>query len=180
MSTRNALIGCLLGLFAAGGCGKEADSRSSSSTGSAADTLPPGLFASAAPESPRTVTEIKSSAQPGEVVVVRGRIGGSESPFVDGRAVFTLADMAIPLCGEEKPDDHCQTPWDYCCEPRERLLASTVTVQAVAADGKPLRTSLNGAGGLKPGAEVMVRGRVSQRQGDAVLVIDAESLFVRG
>ena len=47
-----------------------------------------------------------------EVVLV-GRIGGSEAPFVDGLAAFTIVDAKVPPCSAE---EGCETPWDYCCE----------------------------------------------------------------
>src|SRR4051794_38891909 len=69
----------------------------------------------AEPASPQGVMAVKEQAQDGDAVVVVGRIGGSEKPFT-GRAAFTIVDSQCRPCNEI-PDDPCETPWDYCCEP---------------------------------------------------------------
>ncbi len=45
-----------------------------------------------------------------------GRIGGSEKPFVDGLAAFTIVDLKVPYCAD---DEGCPTPWDYCCNQKD-------------------------------------------------------------
>lgn len=141
----------------------------------AENALPAGLWLKAAPADARPVAEVKKSAQAGQDVVVFGRIGGRKDPFVAGRAMFMLADAGIPSC-REKHEDGCPTPWDFCCEPKETILAGTTTVQVVDADGKPLKCSLGPEQGLKPLANVVVAGRIASA-GDNV-VIDATGIYV--
>ncbi len=121
-----------------------------------------------------SVVEAKAGAKPGETVVVRGRIGGNASPFVNGRAMFTIVDAAVLACSDV-PGDGCATPWDYCCEPASDIARNAATVRVVGGDGEVLRASLKGQGGLGELATVLVRGKVAQNDG-MVLVLDAEEM----
>jgi hypothetical protein len=141
--------------------------------------LPATLFVTDEPAEAVAISAAKRSAEVGDTVVVRGRIGGSRAPFVEGRAVFTLADTSMMACSD-RSGDGCPTPWDYCCEPREDLVANTLTVQIVDDAGQPLRRSLQNVAGLKPLAEVVVQGRVLQKEGATVMVVGADALYVKG
>lgn len=161
-------------------CDKPAsDKPSSNAPVQPAAAIPASLFIAEAPADPKNVGEVKKNATAGQEVVITGRIGGSEAPFVDGRAMFMLADVTtMKACDEMGSDDHCTKPWDYCCEPRELLVANTCTVQVVGDDGRPLKATLKGAGALADGSRVIVRGKVAQKA-DQTLVINAEAIFVK-
>lgn len=145
----------------------------------AADTLPAGLFVVKEPESVQDITPVKMDAKVGDVVVVRGRIGGSKSPFVDNRAVFLLMDVNVPNC-HENHNPGCATPWDFCCAPREDRLAGSATVQVVGSDGVPLRASVEGEGRLKPMGEVVVMGTVARKGEAGDFVIRATGVYNTG
>ena len=139
--------------------------------------LPSGLILAEAPKQPLEVVAAKREAKVGDDVVVRGRIGGREEPFVEGRAIFQLVDSSLPTCSEN-PGDGCKTPWDYCCEPKDQITAKSVTVQVVGPDGKPLHTSLKGQGGLVPMAKVIIRGKVEQKPDENTMTVRAEGIYV--
>ncbi|MBL8990227.1 MAG: hypothetical protein JNJ48_01465 [Phycisphaerae bacterium] len=139
--------------------------------------LPADLFIAAAPADAQGVKAAKQAAGPGQKVVVRGRVGGSADPFVDGRAVFTLMDFTLPACSDN-PDDACATPWDYCCEKRADITANAATIQVTDASGAPLKVGLKGASGLAPLSEVVVIGTVTQKDDSGVFVVRAEKLHV--
>lgn len=161
------------------GCDKPAAEKpSSNSPAQPAAAIPATLFLADAPAEPKDVSDVKKAGEAGQEIVVAGRIGGSEDPFVDGRAVFTLADSKMKACDEMDMPDACEKPWDYCCEPRESLVANTCTIQVVGSDGRPLKASLNGAGKLAPGSRVIVKGKIAQKQ-DQTLVINADAIFVK-
>src|SRR5437868_1175777 len=80
--------------------------------------LPAGFFLAAAPAEAKDIKDAKPTLKAGDKVVLVGRIGGSKEPFVAERAIFTLVDSRLKLCGESSPEDSCETPWDYCCDPR--------------------------------------------------------------
>ncbi len=141
-----------------------------------AGVFPAGLFAATAIEGAKPVVEAKASGKKGDRVVIVGRIGGSEDPFLAERAMFVVVDPSILLCGEETKDDHCATPWDFCCEPPERLRKHSITVVVNGADGKPISHSLAGQGGLKPGGRVTIEGIVDGVGPDGAAVIVAERM----
>lgn len=146
-------------------------------TTAAAPTLPASLFLAAAPADAKDVKDAKPTLKAGDKVVLVGRVGGSDEPFVAQRAVFTLVDRRLKACGEGNPDDKCQTPWDYCCESRTDITANSATVQVVGTDGQPVKAELNGQKGLKPLATVTVVGTVTTAEGEN-FVITASGLFV--
>ncbi|MBM4110583.1 MAG: hypothetical protein FJ254_04375 [Phycisphaerae bacterium] len=142
--------------------------------------FPASLFASAPTGEPIGVGAMKSTAKAGDRVIVVGRIGGSEDPFLADRAMVTIADPSVKLCGEDDPnDDHCPTPWDFCCEPRDHLRKMSVTIVANAADGGPIQHSLRGQGGLKLGARVVVEGTVASVGPDGAAMINAERIIAQ-
>ena len=147
---------------------------------SSADALPAGLVVSEAPAGAKDVVALKKEAKVGDEVVVRGRVGGSVSPFVEGRASFQLIDTSLKACGESNPADTCRTPWDFCCEEPKEVAAHSASVQVVGADGKPLRSALQGAGGLKPLSEVTVRGTVAKGSDTGTLIVNATAIHVKG
>lgn len=167
-----------LGLLAwAGGCERTASSTGSAGGAATADSLPPGLFREQEPAGARGVAAVTKEAKASGEVVVRGRIGGRVEPFVEGRAMFMVADVSLPTC-KELHGDSCPTPWDYCCEAKDALLASTATVQVVGPEGRPLKIGLRGQHGLEPLAEVVVVGRVATPEGGGALVINAREIYV--
>lgn len=123
-------------------------------SGQAAASLPESYFADAIPGTPVDVAALKTTAKEGDEVVVRGRIGGSAHPFVDGRASFMLADVGNIVACNDRPSDSCSKPWDFCCESREDIVKNTATVQVVGPDGKALKASVEGAHGIKPLSEI--------------------------
>jgi hypothetical protein len=142
----------------------------------AATALPSDLILEKDPEGAKTVEEIKSSAKPGDKVVVRGRIGGSKAPFVEKRAVFTIMGAGLKACSDD-PEDKCKTPWDYCCDTADAIAKHSATIQVVDADGAPLRTGLKGTNGLKELSVVVIQGVVKEAK-EKILIINATGIHV--
>ena len=67
----------------------------------------------AEPEGATDVIKLREESQDQDEVVVVGRIGGSENPWIDGRAAFSIVDTSLKSCAECGSDD-CPKPWDYC------------------------------------------------------------------
>lgn len=118
-----------------------------------------------------SISEAKQSAQEGDTVVIRGRIGGRRSPMSNESSVFTIMDMELAYCGQHE-DDGCTTPWDYCCETPDTIGTNSATVQVVG-DGAidPV------AAGLKPLDVVILIGTVGPRPNDQVLTIQATGVY---
>lgn len=131
--------------------------------------LPAGFLLNKAPEPAPDVVDAKKGLKKGDKIVLKGRIGGSKSPFVKERAVFSLIGRGPKACNEI-PGDKCPIPWDYCCSPRNEITAHSVTVQVVDAKGMPLRTDIKGRWEIKELSELVVVGTVAEVRGDAMVV----------
>ena len=163
------------------GCGDQADKTPDvSATNSEAPTaiFPASLFASAAPADFLPLLAAKTDAKPDTRVVFEARIGGSRDPFVENRAVFFVADPSLADC-DTIEEDHCKTPWDYCCEPQDNKRKHMATVQVVDAGGQPLKLSLQGEHGLTPGVTVYISGTVEQVDDAGNFVVNADSIYVK-
>lgn len=166
-----------LAVLLLGGCRDSNVSETSSKTTTAAPTA--GLFANASIADGATlpgIGEVKKTAQAGETVRFVARIGGRAACFVPGSAVFIVADPILEDCIQK--GDGCPKPWDYCCEPKERLRANTATVRLVDADGNPLAGTAEGLGGLEPLRTIEVVGIVHETGPEGLFVVDAEQVFV--
>ena len=136
------------------------DSKDSQTETSSA-AIPDSLFLAAAPTGVQTVSSLKEKAKEGDEVVIKTVVGGREKVFVNNRAVMTVIDVAVENpCTKE--DDHCATPWDYCCTPSEQLIPHLASVQIVGADNQPLTIDLNTVDKLKPMNVVVIQGPEGQ------------------
>ncbi len=127
------------------------------------------------PADAKNIATIAESAKNNDEVVAVGRIGGSETPFVEGQAAFTIVDLSLVPCNE-KDDDSCQTPWDYCCD-TDKLKTHSVAVQMVDDQGKPVKVGAKELLKVKELQTLVIKGKV-ERAGDTVTIL-ANSLFVR-
>lgn len=133
-------------------------------------------------ETPRadaeTVAAAKAGAREGDSIAVRGIIGGDLNALTAGSPVFKIIDTSVenPCLAD---DGHCQTPWDYCCTPREEVAEFSATVLLVDASGDALDADPV-AGGLEPLDEVVVVGTVGPRPDRRVLTIRATAVHLGG
>lgn len=173
---------CLLAI-ALGACSDStpstgvSDSASSSQQGTN-PTQPPAASTwvlASAPAEAMSVTQAKSSASEGDTIAVRARIGGRMEPITGDSAVFTVMDLAIPSCAELE-DDHCRTPWDYCCETPETIRANAATVQLVDESGAPI--DIDPTTELDALDEIIIVGMVAPRPSPDVLTIKARGIYV--
>ena len=74
------------------------------------------------------VIQVREQAADGDDVAMVGRIGGSENPWIDGLAAFSIVDRSLKACNDIE-GDRCPIPWDYCCETPESIAANTAPVQ---------------------------------------------------
>lgn len=111
----------------------------------------------------------------GEEVAVVGRVQSK----VKGRALFHLVDDSVEDCTRTGEDDHCRTPWDYCCEDRDSMKRNMATIEIAGDDGAPLALPLRGLQGLDPLATVSVTGTVTERNDQGVLVVRAKRIAVQ-
>jgi hypothetical protein len=166
------LIVTLTAAALAAGCTKEED-PSPSEAAAPTDTAPTWLLASA-PADALEVAAAKQTVAEGDEVVLHGRIGGRTDPMSTETGMFVMMDVAIPSCADME-EDHCTTPWDYCCEPSDSLAENAATVLLVDESGKQIETDLHEAG-LSPLDKVIVVGTVGPRPDPDVLTIRATAI----
>ena len=140
--------------------------------------LPDGLMLARRPLGAVGVATARVGVRPGEPISVIGRIGGSRSPMVSNRAVFTLVDPEMKCCLETSDEDHCPRPWDYCCSDRAQLAAAMATIEICGPDGKPLALSLEKEGTLTPLTLIAVNGILETPDASGSFVIRAKGIYL--
>lgn len=83
---------------------------------------------------------------------------------------------ALKPCNE-KDDDACPTPWDYCCDVDD-LPANKAMVKVVDGSGNTVATDARKLLGLKELQTVVVRGRAKGDEAGNLTVL-ADGIFVR-
>ena len=165
-----SIVGLALGLVA---CKEEAAPTTTGTTGSAAPATANWRLASM-PADAQGVKAVKDTAVEGDTVTVRGIIGGRKDALSADSAFFVMVDPDLEnVCVGE--DEHCATPWDYCCATPDDIQTNSATVQLVDAEGTPLELDL-GSQGISPLDEVVVVGTVAARPSPQVLTIRATGL----
>ena len=161
-----------VGLLLAAGCGGNGGASGTTDAGAA---LPARYLLDSAPGGATPIIELKANAKEGDEVVVHVVVGGVDSPIVADRASATVIDAGVVNpCTKE--DDHCDTPWDYCCTPNEDKTPNLATLQVVDDAGKVLAADLTAH--FNPLATLIVKGVVGPRANDEVLTIHATGIYV--
>ncbi len=171
------LMTLALALLAIGGCDRS-PSGSAKPAGKPAE-LPAGLMLAAAPGpgAPTPIGTLKGSLKEGAEVIVRGVVGGQRDPFIDGRAMLMLVDVSVPnQCAIG--DDHCNTPWDYCCAPSEEIGKSSAMVRVTGPDGAPLKGTLKGASGIGTLSILTIKAKVAAGSTAEALTLDAVGIYL--
>lgn len=158
-------------------CEKKTEATASATAPKAAPSAELAKVLGAAPSGTAlAIHTARASAKPGDTVTISGRIMGNASPFVAGRSAFILGDPEILTPCNEMPGDDCETPWDVCCETSEEKKQGTATIQIVDAEGRTLKESLEGVGGLENLAKVTVTGKVAEGSSPDLLVVNATAI----
>jgi hypothetical protein len=124
----------------------------------------------------QTIPVARTTAKPGDEITLKGRIMGSSSPFVEGRAMFILGDGELLTPCNEIPGDECDTPWDVCCETAADKKLGTATIQIVDADGRVIKERIEGVAGIEKLARVTVTGKVAEGSSPDLLLINATAI----
>ncbi len=184
---RRLVLTLALGVMLAGvGCDRSAKAPASAKEAPSAATVAPetelaGLLLAEPPPEAVGPFQARLSAKPGDRVVLMGEVGGRKvGTFSDKMAIFLLADAdAIANC-TRKHGDSCSTPWDYCCEPKEKVTASLAVVQVKSpSTGQVLPVPLKGWNGLKELAKVTVVGTVDESSTADSLVVNLVGIYVQ-
>jgi hypothetical protein len=125
-----------------------------------------------------SIIEAKALNIPNTELVVNGFIGGLRKPFATHRATFVLADESLERC-DEIDDDHCNTPWDVCCEDRNKVMLGTLTVQFTDTNGSVLRGNIQNIHRLRPGIGIQIHGKVAKESLPNAMVINASKFMIK-
>jgi hypothetical protein len=156
------------------------DTTASNDVGPTRAMIPAAFFTTDRPAEVADLIQIKPTASVGDSVTFLARVGGRVEPFVDGIAIFTVADPSLLSCELMGEEDHCPLPWDYCCEDSNGITAGSATIRLAGNSGDPIAANAEGAGGLEPLKFVVVEGVVNERNDDGLFVIDATRIWVGG
>jgi hypothetical protein len=164
----------LLIAVAVAGCSR----RPAESTTTQADLTAVGskYLVASEPADAKPVAEAIVADDQAEVTVV-GRIGGSENPWVDDMAAFTIVDPALKACSDI-PGDNCDKPWDYCCESSDTLKAHSVAVKFMDEKGSVVPADARKLFGVEPLQTVVIRGKLQKDESGKTAVI-AEKMYVQ-
>ncbi len=128
------------------------------------------------PDGAEDVIKVREAAKDGDDVVIVGRIGGGENPWIEGRAAFSIVDGSLKACSDIE-GDNCPQPWDYCCE-TAKLPASTALVKIVDENGDLVKADARELLKLKELQTVVVKGK-ALRDDAGNLTVLASGVYVR-
>lgn len=122
------------------------------------------------------VIEARESASDGAPITVVGRIGGTISPWVNGRAAFTLLDASMVLVAEGTDTEEGQICTGDCCA-AERGNA-TMLVKIIDDKGRVLEVDSRRLLRIVENDMVVVCGKATKdKSGNVALMVDG--IFVR-
>jgi hypothetical protein len=169
-----SLVSCLLALP---GCSQESSTTTPQASNSASAVDGSKYLLDTEPEDVKGVIKVREEAKDQDDVVIVGRIGGSEVPWIEGMAAFTIVDPLTKHCGE-LGDDGCPKPWDFCWGDRKKLSSSTALIKVVDENGSPVKADARGLLNVKELTTVVVKGK-AQRDDAGNLTILATGVYVK-
>lgn len=171
------LTGCVCLVFAIGCAGDSSPEPVESANGTSAPAVDGSKFIiTEEPEGAKDVIAVREAAEDGDDVVLVGRIGGSENPWIDGRAAFTVVDNSLRACSDIEGDT-CRKPWDYCCE-TSKLPGATALVKVVDESGQSVKTDARELLHVTELSRVIVKGK-AVRDDAGNLTVLATGVYVK-
>jgi len=128
------------------------------------------------PQVATSIIKVRENASDGDDVVIVGRIGGSENPWIEGRAAFSIVDGSLKACSDIE-GDNCPQPWDYCCE-TSKLPNATALVKIVDEGGNLVTTDARELFEVKELSTVIVKGK-AKRDDAGNLTVLADGVYIK-
>lgn len=160
-------------------CSEKKDTTETSSTNTGDTSALTAVITDQKPGDPKSIYAVRKTAKPGETLTITGKVMGRVDPFVPGRAIMVLGDPEIITSCDLNPDDHCQTPWDVCCDDPDVIKESTLTVQVLDSEGNLVKSGLKGISGIKELSELVVTGVVDKNSNADNLMLNATAIYVK-
>jgi len=130
----------------------------------------------AEPDGAENVIKVREAAQDGDEVIIVGRIGGGDNPWIEGRAAFSIVDGSLQACSDIS-GDQCKKPWDYCCE-TPKLPTSTALVKVVDDNGDLVKVDARELLEVKELSTVIVKGKANRDEAGNLTVL-ASGVYVK-
>ena len=123
------------------------------------------------------VISAREETQDQEEIVMVGRVGGRDNPWIEGRAAFMMIDAAMTVVADGAESAENEICMDDCCA---GLRAECTTlVKIVDADGKPLAIDTRDLLDVKENDMVVVTGKVQREVDEGIFTIAADSVYLR-
>lgn len=130
-------------------------------------------YAATPPEGAIEVSQLRSRAD-GDQVVVRADV--MDYAPVNGMAILKVIDHSLLSCDEMGDDDHCATPWDFCCVDEAEIALASALIE-FRDEGKLVAASFKDFHGIDYLSDVVVSGilRIDAQQNISIV---ADSIHV--
>ena len=171
-----SLFGCAVVIVTVVGCSQSATEPTTETAAPTSAVDGTQFVLTEEPEGASDVIQIREDSADGDDVVIVGRIGGSENPWIDQQAAFTIVDNSLKACSDI-PGDLCETPWDYCCQ-TDLLPTATALIKVVDDEGKLVSSDARELLDVKELSTVVVKGK-AQRDDEGNLTVLASGVFVK-
>jgi hypothetical protein len=159
-------------LIGVSGCGQSLEATSSS----VPSTIDKSKFILAEePDDAVGVMIAREDAKDKEEIVLLGRIGGRENPWIKGRSAFMVIDASMNVVASGEESGSKQVCLDDCCATLRK--GSTMLVKIVDAQGRTLPIDARQLLDVDANDIVVVKGKV-QRDKDSCSVA-ATGVYVR-
>jgi hypothetical protein len=160
----------------AAGCGGDSAASVDSSTVSAVSVDGSKYLLAEEPDGAVGVIEARKSASDGDPVVIVGRIGGSQNPWIEGRAAFTMIDPSVVVTAAGAECAEGEICMDDCCA--EDRADCTTLVKLVDQNGKVLAVDARQLLGITADDLLVVHGKVS-KDAEGNFAVLADGVHVR-
>ncbi len=159
-------------------CSEKSSNTGDTSTEKKASALE-GIILTEAPKEVSSIAEIRKSAKPGDKVTFTGSAIGAMKIFMDNRAVMILGDPEVITACNLRPGDGCETPWDVCCDEKDDIKASIVTLRYLDSAGKVVKEGFKGLADIKELSTLVVNGTVAKGSTKDNMTVNVSGIFVK-
>lgn len=173
---KSYLLLALLSLPLATGCGSAGETSATAGHAKAVSFDGSKFLLAEEPDDAIGVIEARESAEDGKPLVLVGRIGGSENPWIEGRAAFMLLDASMSVVDEGEECEEGEICTGDCCA-NERVNC-TALVKIVDTDGQLVAADSRELLGLNESDMVVVAGK-AKKDDSGNFVMLANGVYIR-
>ena len=123
------------------------------------------------------VTEARQDSKHDDDIVLVGRIGGRENPWIDGRAAFMLIDASMSVVAEGEDAGETEVCLGDCCA--SLRAECTTLVKVIDENGKPLDVDARELFDAETDDLVVVQGKVQRDDEQSTFTIAADGVYIR-